>query len=204
MALDDRPGASAPIAEEDRLRADCYRLLGRLLAAPPPRKVLAAVGRMLGGPGPFGTAVDALAAAARGADAAGVEREYHDLFIGLARGELLPFASYYRTGFLNDKPLARLRADMERFGIAAADGASDPEDHIAALCEMMTGLIVGAFGTPASLAAQRQFYETHLAPWAGRFFADLEQAEAAQFYRPLGALGRLFLDIETEAFALAT
>jgi TorA maturation chaperone TorD len=194
----------APVAEEDRLRADCWRLLGRLLAAPPTADVLDAVGRMLGGQGEFGAAIDGLARAARGTDADAADREYLDLFIGLARGELVPFASYYRTGFLYDKPLAKLRADMERFGIASADNASDPEDHIAALAEMMAGLIGGEFGAPADLATQRQFYDTHLAPWAPRFFADLEKAESAKFYKHVGAVGRLLMQIESEAFALAT
>jgi TorA maturation chaperone TorD len=191
------------IVPEDRMRADCYRLLGRLLAAPPASEMLEAVGRMLGGQGEFGSAIDALAEAARGADAESARREYHDLFIGLARGELVPFASYYRTGFLYDKPLAKLRSDMERLGIAAADNASDPEDHLASICEMMAGLIVGAFGAPAGLAVQKQFFDTHLAPWAPRFFADLEKAEAAHFYRPVGRVGRLLCSIESEAFALA-
>ncbi len=192
------------LAEEDRMRADCWRLLGRLLAAPPPADMLEAVGRMLGGHGAFGAAIDALASAARNADAGAVGREYHDLFIGLARGELMPFASYYKTGFLYDKPLAKLRADMDRFGIASADNASDPEDHIAAIAEMMAGLISGEFGAPIPLPQQRQFFETYLAPWAPRFFADLEKAESARFYRHVGAVGRLLVQIETEAFALAS
>lgn len=196
--------APAPVAEEDRVRADCWRLVGRLLAAPPDAGLLDAVGRMLGGDGAFGAAIDALASAARSTGADAVNREYHDLFIGLARGELMPFASYYRTGFLYDKPLARLRTDMERFGIASADNASDPEDHIAAIAEMMAGLIGGDFGPPAALAVQKQFFDTHLAPWAPRFFADLEKAASAQFYRQVGAVGRLLMQIETEAFALAS
>ena len=115
--LPPRPG----LPDEERVRADCYRLLGRLLAAPPGAELLDAVGRMLGGQGELGAALDALAAAARGTDAEAASREYHDLFIGLARGELVPFASYYRTGFLYDKPLAKL--GLGRF-ICATTGHS--------------------------------------------------------------------------------
>src|ERR1044071_1625061 len=104
---DDKSTSGAAIADEDRVRAECYRLLGRLLAAPPPREPLDAVGRMLGGTGEFGIAIDALAAAARATSEDKAAREYQDLFVGLARGELVPFASYYRTGFLYDKPLAK-------------------------------------------------------------------------------------------------
>jgi len=202
--LEPAAPAAGAISPEDRSRADCYRLLGRLLAAPPAADLLEAVGRMLGGHGEFGAAVDALASAARGTDADAASREYHDLFIGIARGELVPFASYYKTGFLYDKPLAKLRQDMERFGIAAVDNASDPEDHIASIAEMMAGLIGGDFGAPATLAVQKHFFNAHLAAWAPRFFADLEKAEAARFYRPVGRVGRLLCSIESEAFALAT
>jgi len=198
------PPAAVSVADEDRMRADCYRLLGRLLAAPPAAELLDAVGRMLGGQGEFGAAIDALAAAARETNAEAASREYHDLFIGLARGELVPFASYYRTGFLYDRPLAKLRSDMERFGIASADNASDPEDHVASIVEMMAGLIGGDFGPPAALAVQKQFFDTHVAPWAPRFFADLEKAETARLYGRVGTMGRLLLAIEAEAFALAT
>jgi len=51
---------------------------------------------------------DQLGEAALDADVARIEREYFDLFIGLGRGELLPYASYYLTGFLNERPLSRL------------------------------------------------------------------------------------------------
>jgi TorA maturation chaperone TorD len=80
---------------------------------------------------------------------------------------------------------------------------SEPEDHIAALCETMAGLIAGSFGEPADIPTQQRFFERHLASWADRFFADLENADAARLYRPLGTIGRLFLDIERKAFEMA-
>ena len=133
-------------------------------------------------------------------DAEAVAREYFALFIGTGRGELLPYASYYLTGFLNERPLARLRADLAVLGIERAAETSEPEDHAAILCEIMAGLVGGEFR--ATLDQQRQFQGKHLAPWIGRFFADLEAAQAARFYRPVGTIGRLFMAIETEAFAL--
>ena len=123
-----------------------------------------------------------------------------DLFIGLGRGELLPYGSYYLTGFLHERPLARLREDLAQLGIERVDGQAEPEDHAAILCEIMAGLASGRFPAPAG--ADRELFEKHLAPWIGRFFADLERAEAADFYRRVGALGRVFIEIETEAFAL--
>ena len=149
---------------------------------------------------PLGVAHAALAQAASDTDAERVEREYFNLFIGLGRGELLPYGSYYLSGFLHERPLARLRQDLRRYGIERAEGQSEPEDHAAILCEIMAGLISGRL--PAEPGADRELFEKHMSPWIGRMFADLEQAEAAKFYRSVGTLGRVFVDVETEAFAL--
>ena len=130
-----------------------------------------------------------------------VEREYFDLFIGLGRGELLPYGSYYLSGFLHERPLARLRAHLARLGIERAEGETEPEDHAAILCEIMAGLVNGQL--PATPGADREVFEQHLLPWIGRFFADLERAEAANFYRSVGVLSRVFIEIETAALALA-
>ena len=114
-----------------------------------------------------------------------------------------PYASQYLTGFVYEKPLAKLRHDMDAIGVAASGSSSEPEDHIAYLCEIMHGLITGVFGEPAVLSAQQKFYETHMASWAGQFFTDLEGAESAALYMPVGTIGRLFLAIEAEAFEMA-
>lgn len=196
----DRSGAT----DEDTLRAETYILLAMLLSAPPKRDVLDMVSDLPGDESPVGSAVRALSAAARAVTPAVLEREYHDLFIGTATGELIPYASYYLTGSLYTKPLASLRVDMARLGIARSGKVNEPEDHIAAECEMMAGLILGSFAdAPASLDEQRRFFETHLAPWAGRFFADLEAAQAARFYMPVGRLGRELMEIEAQAFEMA-
>ena len=148
----------------------------------------------------MGVAHAAVAEAARNADAADVEREYFALFVGLGRGELLPYGSYYLSGFLHDRPLARLREDLAKLSLERADSQSEPEDHAAILCEVMAGIASRRF--PAAPGSDRLLFEKHLAPWIGRFFSDLERAKSADFYRAVGALGRAFIDIETEAFAL--
>jgi TorA maturation chaperone TorD len=112
----------------------------------------------------------------------------------------MPYGSYYLTGFLHERPLARLRDDLAKLRVARAEGNPEPEDHAAILCEIMAGLAGGRF--PAAAGADRELFEKHLAPWIGRFFSDLERADAADFYRHVGALGRVFVDIEMEAFAL--
>ena len=100
-----------------------------------------------------------------------------------------------------DGSATRLREDLAALGIARAEANSEPEDHAATLCEIMAGLAAGRF--PASQDAQRAFFEKHLSRWMGRFFADLEKADGAKFYRSVGALGRVFLEIEAEAFTFA-
>lgn len=195
--------SAVEIAEEDHLRAQLYRLLALLLAEIPGEQALDHVSRLGGDDSELGQALSTLGSAARAAMPSAVDDEYHDLFIGVGRGELMPYGSYYLTGFVYEKPLARLREDMRRLGIARAEGINEPEDHIAALCEMMAGLIEGNFGEPADLATQRAFFDTHLGPWAARFFADLEAAKASNFYMPVGRVGRIFMDIEATAFEMA-
>src|SRR5262249_47672678 len=110
------------------------------------------------------------------------------------------YASYYLTGFLHERPLARLRECLGRLGIERAAGQAEPEDHAAIVCEVMAGVASRRFAAPAG--AERELFEQHLLPWIGRFFADLEAAEAADFYRRIGTLGRVFIEIETEAFGM--
>ncbi|MCP3370636.1 Cro/CI family transcriptional regulator [Bradyrhizobium cajani] len=185
----------------DAARAQEYLLLAALLSAAPSRKLLDQLTALSGDATPLGRAHSELAAAAANAVAAKVEREYFDLFVGLGRGELLPYASYYLTGFLNERPLSRLRADLAALGIERAANNSEPEDHAAILCEIMAGFAAGRF--PASFEAQRAFFDKHVGLWMGRLFADIERAESAVFYRAVGALGRAFIEIETEAFTFA-
>lgn len=190
------------ITEEDRLRADLYGFLSAYLANPPSRGLLEQTQKLTGDGSDMGQAIATLARMAQAATPGSAEREFNELFIGVGRGELLPYASYYITGFLNEKPLAILRADMAAFQISRAPNVYDPEDNIASLMEMMAGLIEGRFSAPASLAQQRTFFNRHIAPWAGHFFADLEGARASVLYAPLGAVGRHFMQIEREGFRL--
>lgn len=182
-------------------RARLYGLLSRLLAGPPDAALLAALAGLEGDDTPIGRALAALAARAAEVDPAAVRAEYDALFIGLGRGELVPYGSWYLTGFLYERPLADLREDLARLGIARAEGNVEPEDHIASLCEVMAGLADGRFGS-VGLDGQKAFFERHLDPWGMRFFVDLEQASSADFYRPVARLGRTLLEIERVAFGM--
>ena len=188
------------VSDEDMLRAQMYGFLAGLLRAEPDAQLIEHVASLEGDDTAIGQACKALSHLARNMDPSAIRHEYVDLFIGVGRGELLPYCSFYLTGFLNEKPLANLRGDMAAIGIARAEGVKDPEDHIASLCDMMAGLIRGDFGRPFSLAEQASFFKKYLAPWAGLFFADLEAARHAVFYAPVGTVGKVFMDIESQAF----
>jgi len=191
------------VAEENVLRARFYGLLAHLLAGPPGSETLENLRHLEGDDTEMGRALFDLAAAAAAIAPEQAEIEFNALFIGLSEGELIPYGSYYLTGFLYEKPLADLRSDLDSLGIAQSEDVSEPEDHIASLCEVMHGLIVGTFGPPVDISAQRKFFDAHVNSWAPRFFTDLETAEQAVLYRPIGTIGRTFMAIEREAFSMA-
>jgi TorA maturation chaperone TorD len=194
---------TAAIAAEDRLRADLYNFLGVLLAAPPDQMLLDQAAGLSGDDTTLGQAIATMARVAKVSKPAAVEREFHNLFIGVGRGELLPYASYYLTGFLNEKPLALLRQDMTRLGLSRAPNVFEPEDNMASLMEMMGAMIVGRFASPSDLAQQKDFWNKYIGPWADHFFSDLEAAKASVFYASVGQTGRAFMEIEREAFRMA-
>ncbi|MFT6105255.1 MAG: TorA maturation chaperone TorD [Paracoccaceae bacterium] len=195
---------AAPLPEEDRLRADLYNFLGLLLSGPPDQILLDQCAGLSGDESALGQAIGGLSRVAAVTKPKSVESEFNALFIGLGRGELLPYASYYLSGFLNEKPLAALRADMGARRITRAPNVYEPEDNIASLMEMMGGMIVGRFSTATTLDDQKMFFNKHIASWAGHFFADLEAAKKSVLYASVGAVGRAFLDIEREAFRMTT
>ena len=196
---------TAPLSEADQARAGFYVLLSRLLAEPPSEELLQQVRALEGDETVIGNEMKRLARLAKVTDAEQAYGEYSLLFYGKGEGgEVLPYASYYRTGVLNDKPLADLRGDMAELGIARGDLNKEPEDHIAFMLEMMHGLIVGSFGVGAvDLDQQTAFFNKHIAPWAIDFFEDLEAAKSATLFAAVAGLGRVFLTLEQDAFRMA-
>ena len=186
------------IDSSDAARAEIYLLLGALLAGPPDDAVLALLQEMSieeQEATPMTPTWQALQTAARAADIKQVDEEYFSLFIGLGRGELVPYASFYIHGFLMEKVLASLRNELTTLGFELQEGISEPEDHVAALCETM-GMIISESGL--SLGEQSVFFKTYIASWMGDFFAELHEAESADFYRAVAQLGQQFLEIESQ------
>lgn len=196
------PVVGASVSDET-LRGGAWSLLGRLLAAPPDPTLLQTLAGIEtaddGRPGGMAGAWQALRDAAREADAETLAREYQDVFIGVAEGEVVPYASYYASGQLMDKALVRLRRDLGRLGFERREGVSEPEDHAAAVCDTMAALISDP-ETP--FEEQGPFFERHLAPWLDRFFSDLCQAPSARFYRAVGLFGQRFIDVERQYLSM--
>lgn len=192
------------IDSDEALRANTYSLLAALLAAPPSRELLDLVARIADNGDSSGNGLarawKVLGLAGRRSSVGSLDDEYHALFIGLARGELVPYGSWYLTGLLMDRPLAQLRSDLAALGFERAEDVHEPEDHAAALCETM-GLII-AGGEEFGHGVQRSFFSRHMEPWLGQFFADLANAEAACFYRAVGHLGQQFVELERQYLSM--
>ncbi len=185
--------------EINAARADLYALLAHLLWNPPDAVMLRRLASPVTGDNALAQARRALAKAAAETDPVQVEREHFTLFTGVSGGELLPYASYYLTGFIHERPLAEVRADLHALGLVRTEGLFEPEDHIAFLFEVMAALIRGA---ATETLTDADFFRRHIKGWSERLFADIERAEAAQFYRPVAALARLLVDLETQAVEL--
>jgi TorA maturation chaperone TorD len=197
-----------PLHPEEQARADLYSLIARLLFAAPDAAMLAelagaaAIAAGHGGH-PLDLAWDQLVSAAHVMDADAVREEFDQLFISSATPRLDPYASRYLTGFLNEQPLAALRTELARLRLARAPGVGEMEDHLGALCETMRLLIAGGQGSRRQpLQRQKQFFETHIAPWYGRCLDDLRAAEGANFYRLVADFAQAFFAVEAEAFEL--
>ena len=186
MANSDNP----VLENEQRYRASAYALLAALLRAAPDQALLDHVSGLSPDSDEesdaLGVAMGALASTAREQDVARLEHEYNDLFIGVGRGEIVPYGSWYLTGFLMEQPLSDLRDDLRALGFERSEDTHEPEDHAAAIFEVFSVMIADAF----SLSRQQGFFNTHMQPWLERFFADLAQARSAEFYKACGAVWR--------------
>lgn len=184
----------------DLARAQEYSLLSALLLRSPDARLLASLSELRGDLTELGRAHTALGEAASRTDAQSVSREYFSLFVGLGRGELLPYASYYLTGFVQGSPLAELRETLRELGIERAEGLLEPEDHAAVVLDIMGNLAAGTMQAPAG--TDRKVFEQYLASWITRFFSDLERGKSADFYARVGTVGRVFMEIERAGFEL--
>jgi TorA maturation chaperone TorD len=190
---------------DDRLRAHVYGLLSRLLSGPPDADTLSLMSvvdaRGADDDDSLAASWRDLQAAVAAVDPDGVGNEYFDLFVGLGRGELIPYASWYMSGFLMERPLVELRDDLAQLGFERREDVHEPEDHAAALCDVMALLHDAETGADDTTAAE--FFQRHVGPWMSKLFQHMQTANAADFYRAVGRFGERFMEIETRYFATA-
>jgi TorA maturation chaperone TorD len=185
-----------------------YALLARLLLAPPDAALLDAIAGSTpivaqGGDPALERCWEHLTLASSVMDAGAVAAEFNSLFISIGTPPVDPYGSRYLAGFINDAPLAALRADLARLGLRRARGVAGFEDHLGALCETMRVLIAGAPGIArASIAQQSAFFDRHIMPWYQRALDDIGSADGSNYYRLVARLGAAFLALEAQAFTL--
>ena len=129
-----------------------------------------------------------------------IKDEYDALFGGVGKPEVYLYGSHYLSGFLNEKPLARLRTELHSLGLERSEVMSDTEDHFAYLCEVMRYLIAGEDVAIANLTRQREFFSTHIQPWVSLMCDDIQNNSKAKFYASLAELTRAFMGIEAQGF----
>ncbi|HUL40924.1 MAG TPA: molecular chaperone TorD family protein [Burkholderiales bacterium] len=195
----------SPVAQEDLARAHMYALIARLLYSPDGQllRAIATADEIIAETAPLTEAWHALASTAQACNAEAVEEEYEKLFIGVGRPEVMLFGSYYLAGFMMEKPLALLRDDLAKLGLARHESVNEPEDHLSALCDVMRYLITGDEERyPASLEQQKQFFARHIQTWHERFCNAVIGSESANFYRHVAQFIRAFFNIEVESFEM--
>lgn len=184
-------------------RANLYTSLGALLAAPATAEHLSVLRNLPEIELPQSSmelAWTVLRSAASDYTVEQIDDEYHQLFIGLGRGEVVPYGSWHQTGFLMEKPLGQLRADLRRLGFERAEGVCESEDHIASLFQAMAAIIQAE---EIDFTVERAFFNDHIASWSDDFFHLLDEASCAGFYRAVGNLGSSFISVEKQYLGMS-
>lgn len=194
----------SPDRGEETARADLYGLLATLYAAPPSQDLIDTIASARSeGNGVLEQAWASLVEACREAEAEALREEYEALFIGVGKPEVMLYGSYYLSGFLMEKPLAALRTDLARLGLERDASVNESEDHFAMLCEVMRYLIASNEMAHAGLAEEKQFFATHIQPWALEMCEAIAAHPEARFYRVVTGLARIFLEVEMQAFDMS-
>jgi TorA maturation chaperone TorD len=205
MSTPDQVDGSATLAPEDALRAELYGLLAHLFAAGPGDDLLKSVAASpveLGAEGELlGSAWRSLKAAAGTADVAALEVEHAELFVGTGKARVSIYASHYLSDTWKEHNLVELRDELQVLGLGRQAGVTQPEDHLAALLDVMRHLAVRGDDVHG-LDAQRRFFERYLGPWFMRFGADVESVSDAEFYRVAAKMLVAFCELEQQAFRL--
>jgi TorA maturation chaperone TorD len=193
-----------PDQGEETARADLYGLLASLLYTPPPQELIDTIASApLQGESILEQAWANLSVCCKTLQAESARVEYEALFIGVGKPEVMLYGSWYLSGFLMEKPLVELRNDLAKLGLQRSEEMFESEDHIAALCEVMRYLIASDDAVHANIAAQKNFFGTHMQPWVMRLCDAIATHRNAKFYAAVAHLARTFFEVEMQAFDMA-
>lgn len=190
--------------DEETARSELYGLLAGVLYACPAIELIAEIRASATETPSAGAFLEEpwrnFVGVARSMSDQAIRDEYNALFGGVGKPEVYLYGSHYLSGFLNEKPLARLRTELNSLGLERSDEMSDTEDHFAYLCEVMRYLIAGDDVAVANLTRQREFFSTHIQPWVNTMCDDIQNNSKANFYASLAELTRAFMGIESQGF----
>ena len=190
-------------AREDAARADLYGLLSRLFYTGPDAALLLAIpaaqGLIAAAESELSKTWAALCDAAKTVDAEAAMLEYDQLFVGTGKAPISIYASHYLTGSFKEQTLVNLRDELQRIGLQRRSGATEPEDHLAALLDVMRHLILRG-DTEENVAAQTSFFISYLKPWYRSFAVAVMDTAGAQFYRQTANFMQAYFDLEVESF----
>ncbi|MEZ8195690.1 MULTISPECIES: TorD/DmsD family molecular chaperone [Vibrio] len=192
------------LEQDQSLRIDIYLLIAQLLRESPSQDLLHFLTEieLNQGTQPMAIAWAKLKSAAQAGDVSKIEEEFQDLFIGVGRGEVVPFGSWHIAGALMEKPLSDLRQSLAELGFERNEDVKEPEDHMAALCEVMSLLIESSNDEPkAAFAIQKKFFNQHISPWYLSLVNHIQQSKSADFYLAVAALIEGYLSLEQVNFA---
>ena len=190
--------------DEETARAEIYGLLSQLYYAPPSPEMLSALRVAVTEAPAQGAFLEEswrqVVGAAREQSDREIAEEYDTLFGGVGKPEVYLFGSHYLSGFLNEKPLARLREALAGLGLGRDETMSETEDHVAYVCEVMRYLIAGDDVAVANLTRQSEFFAQHLQPWAGALCDAISAHPKARFYARVAEFTRAFMSVEAQGF----
>jgi TorA maturation chaperone TorD len=195
--------APRSIEPEDQARADFYALLASLFYRAPDARLLQAIAIAEPPSGVLGPAWQKLADASNVVPEDAVQEEYDAVFVGVGKPPVMLYGSFYMAGFMMEKPLAALRQNLGELGFARADSVREPEDHLAAICDVMRAMILGDLeNKPQTIETQRQFFLTHVKPWVFACTDAVSAYHQANYYKHVAGFAKQFFQVELEAFEI--
>ncbi|WP_299512963.1 molecular chaperone TorD family protein [uncultured Limnohabitans sp.] len=208
MSQDLNLSANSHALDEETARAEVYGLLSQLFYAAPTADLLGqlqvAVTEAPDAGGFLEEPWRELVACARQLSQPQIAHEYNRLFGGVGKPEVYLFGSHYLSGFLNEKPLVRLRDDLAALGLARSQDMSETEDHAAYVFEVMRYLIAGDDVAVSNLTHQMAFFSQHVQPWVSHMCQAIQTHPQAVFYARLAEFTAGFLSVEMQGFDLVS